>query len=153
MKVYSDYEDLFKILNAEKIRYLIVGAYAVMYYSQPRFTKDIDIWIIPELNKVDRIYQALKKFGAPLRGIKPEDFEDKNIILQIGVAPVRIDILFNISGISPGKAWKNKKRIRYGQTPVYTLAKDDLIAAKKEAGRPQDQIDIEKLKKSKQLDA
>jgi hypothetical protein len=148
MNVISDYEDLFKILNAEMIRYLVVGAYAVMYYSQPRYTKDIDVWIIPELNDVNKIYAALKKFGAPLRGVKPEDFNDKGMILQIGVAPVRIDILLNISGISPARAWKNKKRIRYGQTLVYTLAKDDLIAAKKRVGRPQDQLDIENLEKS-----
>ena len=65
MDIHSDYEDLFKILNIEKIKYLIVGAYAVMYYSQPRYTKDIDIWIIPELNDVHQIYKTLKKFGAP----------------------------------------------------------------------------------------
>ena len=146
MNVISDYEDLFKILNAEKIKYLVVGAYAVMYYTQPRYTKVIDIWIIPGLNDTDKIYRALKKFGAPLRGINPEDFSDKSMILQIGVAPVRIDILLNISGVSAQKAWKNKKRIKYGQTPIYVLGKNDLIAAKRKAGRPQDQIDLENLK-------
>ena len=146
MNVISDYEELFKILNAEKIKYLVIGAYAVMYYSQPRYTKDIDVWVIPELNDVNKIYAAFKKFGAPLRGIKPKDFKDKAMILQIGIAPVRIDILLGVSGVSVQKAWKNKKRIRYGETPVYILAKNDLIATKKKAGRPQDQIDLENLK-------
>lgn len=100
MNVISDYEDLSKILNAEKIKYLVVGAYAVMYYSQPRFTKAIDVWIIPELNDVHRIYGVLKKFAAPLRGIKADDFKDKDMILQIGIAPVRIDILTGIVGVS-----------------------------------------------------
>lgn len=145
MLVHSDYEDLFKILNDKKIKYLVVGAYAVMYYSQPRFTKDIDVWIVPDLNDVNRVYDALKKFGAPLRGIKSENFRDKSMILQIGVAPVRIDIMLDVPGISFQSAWKNKKRILYGKTPIYILGKTDLITAKKKAGRPQDKIDIEKM--------
>ena len=68
MDVPSDYEDLFKTLNACRIKYLVVGAYAVMYYAEPRFTKDIDIWVIPQMNDAGKIYEALKKFGAPLRG-------------------------------------------------------------------------------------
>lgn len=146
MDVPSDYEDLFKTLNACRIKYLVVGAYAVMYYAEPRFTKDIDIWVIPQMNDAGKIYEALKKFGAPLRGIKPQDFNDKRLILQIGVAPVRVDILFDIPGVSFQAAWKNKRKIRYGRTPVYILGKNDLIAAKKKAGRPQDKIDEENLR-------
>ena len=146
MNVISDYEDLFKTLNACRIKYLLVGAYAVMYYTQPRFTKDIDVWVIPELNDVHEIYEALKKFGAPLKGIKPEDFNDKTMIFQMGVAPVRIDILFDIPGVSAQPAWRNKKKIRYGKTPIYVLGQSDLIAAKRKAGRPQDEIDLEKLR-------
>lgn len=146
MDVPSDYEDLFKILNACRIKYLVVGAYAVMYYAEPRFTKDIDIWVIPQMNDTGKIYEALKKFGAPMRGIKPEDFNDRRMILQIGVAPVRVDILLDIPGVSFQTAWKNKRKIRYGRTPVYILGKNDLIAAKKKAGRPQDKIDEENLR-------
>ena len=146
MDVPSDYEDLFKTLNACRVKYLVVGAYAVMYYAEPRFTKDIDIWVIPQMNDAGKIYEALKKFGAPLQGITPEDFSDKRMILQIGVAPVRVDILFDIPGISFQTAWKNKKKIRYGRTPVYILGKDDLIAAKRKAGRPQDKIDEKNLR-------
>ena len=146
MNVISDYEDLFKILNAYRIKYLVVGAYAVMYYTQPRYTKDLDVWIIPELNDVQKIYEALKKFGAPLRGIRPEDFTDKQMILQIGVAPIRIDIMLGLQGPSFQTAWRNKKKIRYGQTPIYVLGKQDLIAAKQKSGRPQDHIDLSKLK-------
>lgn len=147
MNVYSDYEDLFKTLNAYRVKYLLVGAYAVMYYTRPRFTKDIDVWIIPEKNDVHKIYDALKKFGAPLKGIKPEDFNDKHMILQMGVAPVRIDIMLDVPGVSTEAAWKNKKRIRYGKTPVYVLGQEDLIAAKRQAGRPQDKLDLKSLEK------
>lgn len=147
MNVCSDYEDLFKILNEKKVKYLVVGAYAVIYYTQPRFTKDIDLWIIPELNDAPKIYEALKEFGAPLKGLGPESFKDKSIILQIGVAPVRIDILLDMPGISFQKAWRNKKKARYGQTPIYILGKKDLMAVKHESGRPQDMIDLDNLRK------
>ena len=149
MDLSKDYEDLFKVLNACRIKYLLVGAYAVMYYTQPRYTKDIDVWVIPELNDVYEVYGALKEFGAPLKGIKPEDFNDKTVIFQMGVAPVRIDILFDIPGVSAQSAWRDKKKIHYGKTPVYVLGQRDLIAAKRKAGRPQDEIDLEKLKHSK----
>ena len=147
MQVHSDYEDLFKILNTYRIKYLVVGAYAVMYYTQPRYTKDIDIWIIPELNDIKKIHEALREFGAPLKGIKAEDLADQQMILQIGIAPIRIDILMGLPGLSFKEAWQNKKKIRYGQTPVYVLGKQHLIAAKKKAGRPQDQIDLNNLTK------
>ena len=146
MDVYSDYEELFKILNGYRIKYLLVGAYAVMYYARPRFTKDIDLWVIPAFNDVHKIYEALKKFGAPLKGIKPEDFNNKGMILQIGVAPVRIDILLSIPGVSSKLAWRHKKRILYGKTRVYVLGEKELIKSKTTAGRPQDKLDLENLK-------
>lgn len=147
MNVHSDYEDLFKILNAYRIKYLVVGAYAVMYYAQPRYTKDIDVWIVPQLNDTQRIHDALKAFGAPLTGITPEDFADRQMILQIGIAPVRIDIMTDVSGISFKDAWKNRKKARYGRTRIYLLSREDLIAAKKKAARLQDKIDLENLSK------
>ena len=148
MYVSQDYEDLFKILNAYRIKYLVVGAYAVMYYTQPRYTKDIDVWVIPELNDPEKIYQALREFGAPLKGIQPEDFTDQQMILQIGMAPVRIDILMSVPGIFYKEAWQNRKKIQYGQTQIYMLGKQDLIVAKKQAGRPQDKIDLNNLGKN-----
>ena len=143
--IFQDYEDLFKILNAFRIKYLLVGAYAVMYYAEPRFTKDVDIWIIPELNDNNKVFKALKAFGAPLKGLSSESFLDRKMILQIGVAPVRIDILLRIPGVSYRRAWKNKKKVKYGRTTVFILGKKELIDAKRKTGRQQDLIDIERL--------
>lgn len=145
MEISKDYEDLFKVLNAYKIRYLVVGGYAVIHYTEPRYTKDIDVWIIPEINKAQTVYEALKAFGAPLVGMKPEDFTDKGMIFQIGVAPVRVDIMMNIPGISFESAWKNRKRIHYGKAPINMIGLQDLIKAKRKAGRSQDVLDLEKL--------
>ncbi len=143
--VSRDYEDLFKALNTFKIKYLVVGAHAVTFYAEPRFTKDLDVWIPVTLNDAQRVYDALKTFGAPLRDLSPQDFTEPKMILQIGVAPVRVDIMMNLPGVSAVEAWKSKVRTRYGKTPIYILGLSELIQSKKEAGRPQDKLDLAKL--------
>ena len=145
--ISSDYEDLFNILNVYKVKYLVVGAHAVMFYSEPRFTKDLDVWVPVALNDPKRVYEALKAFGAPLRDVKPEDFQDPTMFLQIGVAPVRVDILVDLPPVSAREAWKHRRRNRYGKTPIYILGLDELIWAKKASGRPQDKLDVAKLLK------
>ncbi|MBI2174553.1 MAG: nucleotidyltransferase [Candidatus Omnitrophica bacterium] len=147
--VSSDYEDLFSTLNTHKIKYLVVGAHAVMFYTEPRFTKDLDIWIPAALNEPQRVYKALKAFGAPLRGITPEEFNDPKMILQIGVAPVRIDILTNVPGVNVEDAWKHKTKTRYGRTYIYLLGQTELIQSKKTANRPQDKLDLKRLSKKR----
>lgn len=145
MQVSKDYEDLFKALNASKIRYLVVGAYAVMNYTEPRYTKDIDVWVIPEMNDANKVYDALKKFGAPLSGISAADFKDKTMILQIGIAPVRIDIMIDVPGLNFEIAWQRRKKGTYGRASINILSKEDVIKAKTHASRPQDILDLEKL--------
>lgn len=143
--VSRDYEELFKILNAHKLKHLVIGAHAVIFYTEPRFTKDLDIWIPPELNQPERVHKALKAFGAPLVDVAIEDFADRRMILQIGVAPIRVDILMHVAGVSALTAWKNRVRSKYGKTPIFILSIDDLIKVKRKIGRPQDRLDLAKL--------
>lgn len=143
--VSRDYEDLFRALNAHRVKYLVVGAHAVIYYTKPRFTKDIDIWIPPKLNDPKKVYGALKSYGAPLKGVSPKDFSDPELIYQIGVAPVRVDILMGIEGISATNAWRKRVKTRYGRTSISILSKEDLIKAKRKAGRPDDLLDLRRL--------
>jgi len=145
--ISSDYEDLFSTLNAHKIKYLVAGAHAVMFYSEPRFTKDLDVWIPAALNDPQRVYRALKVYGVPLKGIAARDFQDPTMILQIGVAPIRIDILVEMSGVSVQEAWKHRRRSRYGKAAINILGLKELIQAKQAAGRPQDKLDLAKLRK------
>ncbi|MCM8801365.1 MAG: hypothetical protein NC912_05100 [Candidatus Omnitrophica bacterium] len=100
MLVPSDYKELLRLLNRHKVRYLIVGAYAVIYYTEPRYTKDIDIWVEPDIKNAKKVYQVLKRFGAPLKGINVEDFTKRNLVYQIGVAPVRVDIMMVLRVLS-----------------------------------------------------
>ena len=147
MDISQDYEDLFKILNDYKIKYLVVGAYAVIFYSEPRYTKDIDIWIYPDVNDENNVYELLKEFGVPLKGLSPDDFKDKKMIFQIGVAPVRIDIIMDLPGVEFAVAWKNRKKSLYGKTPINILGISELIQAKKKAARPQDNLDLDTLRR------
>ena len=147
MDISYDYEDLLRILNKRKVKYIVVGAYAVIYYSEPRFTKDLDIWVKQEPKNVSRLYFALKEFGAPLRNIHPSDFLEKNMIYQIGVAPVRVDIILDIADISFDVAWENRVKSRYSNIPINILGLKELIKSKKKTGRSQDRLDLEKLRK------
>jgi len=144
-----DYEELFATLNTYKIKYLVVGAHAVIFYTEPRFTKDMDVWIPAALNDPQQVWEALKAFGAPLHGMRPKDFRNPRMIFQIGIAPVRIDILNDLAGVSAAQAWKHRRRSRYGKTSIYILGLDELIQAKESIGRPFDKIDLEKLLRKK----
>ena len=145
----QDYEELFSTLNAHKIKFLVVGAHAVIFYSQPRFTKDMDVWIPAALNDPQRVYEALKAFGAPLMGVTSKDFQNPEVMLQIGVAPVRVDILVGLPGVSAKEAWKHRKRSRYGREPIPIIGLAELIQSKKAANRPQDRLDLTRLFKRK----
>lgn len=145
MEISSDYKELFGVLNRYKVRFLIVGAYAVTFYTEPRFTKDLDIWVDSDINNTGRLYKALAEFGAPLEGVSMADFANKNMIYQIGVAPVRIDIIMGLKGLPFDKAWKNRKRTDYAGINVNMLGMKDLIYLKKRTKRPQDILDVEKL--------
>jgi len=149
MDISLDYEDLFKTLNRHKVKYLVIGAYAVAFYTEPRYTKDLDIWASNDKANTSHLYKALTDFGAPLKGISAKDFSNRKIIYQIGVAPVRIDILMDVPGIRFENAWKNRKRTHYGGIPVNILGIKELIYSKKKSGRECDISDIKKLANKK----
>lgn len=147
MLLPSDYKDLLKLLNKHKARYLIVGAYAVIYYTEPRYSKDIDIWIEPKKENAKKVFAALKEFGAPLRGMSEEDFAKKTQIYQMGVAPVRVDIIMGVGDLEFAAAWKYKVKASLENIKVNIIGREQLIQIKKKVSRPSDLLDIEVLKK------
>lgn len=147
MLIPSDYKDLLRILNRHRVKYLIVGAYAVIYYSEPRYTKDLDIWIKPEKKNAQRAFHALKEFGAPLKGITPEDFSNKKLFYQIGVAPVRVDIIMSISGIEFDSAFRNKVSTKFDNIKINIIGLRELIESKEKTGRDMDNIDVKALRR------
>jgi len=149
MPINPDFRDLFFEFNAAEARYLIVGAHAVMHYSVPRYTRDLDVWVDPARDNAERVFQALARFDAPLAGVSCEDFATPGTIVQIGVAPNRIDVLTDVEGVRFDAAWERRTSFLYGDTPVGLLHIDDLIASKLAAGRAQDLLDVEWLRKAK----
>ena len=145
MELFQDYEDLLNAFNARGVKYLLIGGYAVSFYTVPRFTKDMDLWIRPDERNAQKVYQALEDFGAPLTNIVPGDFVVLGTVYQMGVAPVRIDIINTTGGVPFDEAWKNKKTVKYGQATVQIIGLSELIAVKRAVGRKQDMIDLEKL--------
>lgn len=149
MPAPSDYKDLLRLLNRHKAQYLIVGAYAVIYYAEPRFTKDLDIWINPQLGNAHRVWKALVEFGAPLRDLHPQSFSKKGLVYQIGVEPVRVDIMMDVPGLEFEAAWKKKAISSFEGIKVNIIGIDELIKNKKMASRKQDKLDLEILKAAK----
>lgn len=140
-----DFKELLHRFNEKKAEYLIVGGYAVMKYTEPRFTKDLDVWIRNSPENAAKVYEALAEFGAPLQkdGLVPEDFTSEDMTYQIGVTPVRIDVLTRISGIQFAQAWTNRVAGTFFGLTVYFISLDDLIINKKAAGRTSDLEQLE----------
>lgn len=87
----NDYKEMLQCLNAERVDYLLIGAYAMAAHGFPRATMDIDIWVKPSTANASAVWKALERFGAPLQGVTVDDFTKDDVIFQIGVAPRRID--------------------------------------------------------------
>ena len=144
----SDFKDLLEVLDVYGVRYLIVGGYAVMKYTEPRLTKDLDLWVATDPDNAERTYRALMQFGAPIAGYSPSDFTNEQFWFQIGVAPVRVDILLGIPGVSFEEAWARRVDDELLGVTAHFISREDLILAKEASGRPGDKRDLRRLRKS-----
>ena len=141
----GDFRELLSLFNAEEVRYLIVGGFALAHYGRPRYTKDLDIWLDRSEENARRVFRALTKFGAPLENLSYRDFSEADVVFQVGVEPLRIDLLTDITGVEFKEAWPRREGSAYGVVPVQVIGKDDYIANKRASGRPSDLRDIEAL--------
>jgi hypothetical protein len=145
----TDFADVLVELLEAGVRFLLVGGYAVAHHGHPRATKDIDIWVCPDPENADRVIRALRRFGAPLAslGVTRDDFLTAGQTVQIGVAPLRIDLLTELAGVDFQSAWESRGQFKLGEHEVPILARTHLIANKRAAGRPQDLVDVEALER------
>lgn len=145
----SDFKDLLRIFAKWEVEYLIVGAYAVIHYTQPRYTKDIDLWIRPSKENAARIAHAFLEFGLPLVEVTQDDFANEGLQYVVGVSPCQIDFLTSLPGLPDFQAaWKARSSGTVDGIPVHHLGKSDLILAKRTAGRPQDLADLDELRRA-----
>ena len=145
MGTNPDFSDLFSIFNDEAVEYLVAGAHAVMFHTVPRYTKDLDVWVNPTPENAERVYRALKRFGAPLEDVSVEDLQQPDLMYQIGVAPNRIDVMMGIAGVTFEEAWPDRVQSTYGGIAIQVLGRKTLVKAKRASGRPQDLLDADNL--------
>lgn len=150
MDASPHYKDLLLALNGCGVEYLVVGGYAVMRYSEPCFTKDLDLWVRNSAENAGRVYRALATLGAPLAadGVTPETFAEDRIVYQIGMAPVRIDVCTSIDGVDFESAWLRRVSSTFFGVPVSVISLEDLIANKEATGRTEDVNHLRLLKRS-----
>lgn len=146
----SDFRDLLQSLHECDVRYLVAGGYAVIHHSQPRYTKDIDIWLEPTRENARKLMRAFRVFGIPMVGVTAEDFATPGTQFNLGVAPCEIDFLTTIPGLEFESAWSNRVISSENDFPIYYLGKADLIRAKQTAGRLQDLADIDELRRAEE---
>jgi hypothetical protein len=150
MLTSRDFRELLNLFGKHDVRYLIIGGYAVMKYSEPRFTKDLDVLIAVDDENATAVYDALKEFGAPLEGLSPRDFAAEGYFYQMGRPPLRVDVMMSVPGLNFEHAWSRRETVRLSDTEVHFVSKEDLIQSKLSAGRPQDLVDVAILKKGAQ---
>jgi len=138
----QDFEDFLELLHRHDVRYLIVGGLAFIYHAKPRFTKDIDIWLDPEPDNLARANAALEEFGSPYL----LNLEDEDEILQLGVAPNRIDLLREAAPLAFKDAWQRRVESRYGRARACWIAIEDLLAIKERIDHPRHQEDARVLR-------
>ena len=145
----EDYRDMLHALSDEKVRFLLVGAYALAAYGYPRATMDIDIWVMPSPQNADAVLKALRRFGATLLNLTLEDLQEEGTVFQIGVAPRRIDIITSASGLQFEEAYARSLSVTIEGIEVRILSIDDIIRNKRASGRTKDLADAEILESAK----
>jgi len=145
MEVQQDFRELLELFNAHKVEYMIVGGYALAFHGAPRFTGDLDILVKPDSENALRVLDALKEFGFGELGLTADDFSTIEKVVQLGVPPVRIDLITSLTGVSWEKARLNRTKGAYGDISVYFVGLNEFISNKKATGRKKDLADLEAL--------
>jgi hypothetical protein len=147
----QDFRDLLAEFNARAVEFLLVGAHALAAHGYVRATEDLDVWIRPDARNAERVIAALQAFGAPLHDLTEKDLATPGVVFQIGIAPIRIDVLTAIDGVEFAAAWAARFSTQFADQPVNVLSIDDLIKNKRAAGRTQDLADVERLEGKRRI--
>jgi hypothetical protein len=145
MEVQPDFRELLALFNDHRVSYMIVGGYALAFHGAPRFTGDLDIFIKPDHENALRIVAALDALGFASLGLTATDFERVDQVIQLGVSPVRIDLLTSITGVSWDEAFTGRTPSTYGDVPVHYIGREQFLLNKRATGRKRDLADLEAL--------
>ncbi len=149
MGLNEDFKEFIALLNANEVKYLVVGGYAVAFHGHPRYTKDLDFWIWADPDNAERLIKTLRDFGFSQLGLQPSDFLNTKNVVQLGYPPNRIDLITEVSGLDFESAYQNRKEGVFEGVPINFISAEDLIKNKQQTGRLSDLADVEKLTKRK----
>lgn len=147
MDLDKDFREFIELLNEHKVKYLIIGGYAVNFHGYPRYTKDIDFWLWMTESNIEKLITAIKEFGFGDLKLEVKDFMTPDNIIQLGYEPYRIDLLVDVDGVDFEACFERRIEAELDRTQVKFLSLQDLIIAKKKSGRLQDLADDEQLQK------
>lgn len=145
MALTQDFKEFIQLLNEKSVKYLLVGGYAVGFYGNPRFTKDLDLWMECSNENAEKIEEVLKEFGFGSLGLTPDDFLDPDGIIQLGHPPARIDLIMGASGVIFEECFPKREIVLLDGVTVNLINLEDLKINKKASGRYQDLADLENL--------
>ncbi|MPZ19180.1 MAG: hypothetical protein GEV06_14895 [Luteitalea sp.] len=145
MELASDFSEFCGSLNVNRVEYLVVGAYAMALHGVPRYTGDFDVYVRPTFANGLRVMAAIREFGFPTDALSAEDVIDPRRVIQMGMPPLQIHIMSEISGLTWEQAWAGREIGRFGELDVAFLGRTELIENKRAAGRTKDLADIQAL--------
>lgn len=141
----QDFKEFIALLNNNEVRYLVVGGYAVAVHGHPRYTKDLDVWIELNPQNAANVIKALDQFGFGTLGLKVDDFLVPDQVIQLGLAPNRIDLFVSLEGVEFKECYESKFEVLIDETTVNFIDIENLKKNKKATGRLQDLADVENL--------
>jgi hypothetical protein len=144
-----DFRDLLQSFVDREVRFLVVGAYALAIHGRPRATGDLDVWVEATAENAARAYEALEEFGAPLRELSRDDLAHPGTVFQIGLPPLRIDVLTRITGVEFSAAWERRIEADFEGVRVPVIGREDFLVNKRATGRTRDLADAESLESQK----
>jgi predicted nucleotidyltransferase len=150
MRIEKDFKEFLRSLASRKARFLIIGGFAYSIYAQPRYTKDLDIYIEQSEENAERVLAAIIDFLGGSLGLEKKDLLTPRTFVQLGYPPLRIDVTTHCEGLAFAEAWEKRVVGRYDDVEVFFLSLDDLIKNKTATGRDQDLIDAKKLRQVKE---
>jgi hypothetical protein len=145
LEAQPDFRDLLALFAAHKADHIVVGAHALAFHGAPRFTGDMDILVRPDSPNAQRVLDALAEFGFDSLGLTVDDFAQPGRVVQLGVPPVRIDIVTSLTGVSWDAAWAGRVSGPYGGLTVCYLGRNEYVRNKRAVGRRKDLADLEAI--------
>ena len=145
METQKDFEKLLALFNAHEVEYVVVGGYALAFHGVPRVTGDLDLLVKADHENAGRILAALDEFDFASMQLTRADFAMPGNVVELGEPPVQIDIMTGLTGLSWEEVATGKVRSDYGQTPIYVIGRDSLVANKRALGRQRDLADLEAI--------